>query len=230
MKHGAFSREMMLWGETAKDYEALRNELYAEWAPSGKTEEYKVDTLTKLMWRRRRVDEYWQLKTAQQKKSIESTNANSDKIVKLRATIPAFKNAKSVEEVELVLAEWHPSWMEVLESTCPREKCEDLTKWGSQIAAELEKMEPPKKFEGADQFVKIVSSIVVIDEEWITLERIDAAIDRVIKSLVQIKSIKQILPGNMMPKATPQKLTNTVSPQVIDGVVNDNVQNQSAQA
>ena len=219
----------MLWGETAKDYEALRDALYAEWTPSGMIEEHKVDTLTKLMWRRRRVEQYWQIQTAKQNELIEASNNAADYIEYLRTGIEAFQMAVSAEEVDLVLSEMKPVFAAYIESKWPREKCEDLAKWGPLIATELEKLKAEKKIEGADQFVKIVTPML-IDAELTMLERLDLAIDRTLKSLMQIKSIKQILPSNMMPKAAPQKLTSTVSAPVIDGVVNDNVQNQSAQA
>jgi hypothetical protein len=45
----------MLWSERYEDYEALRAELYLEFAPSGSTEDYLVQTLLDLRWRRRRA-------------------------------------------------------------------------------------------------------------------------------------------------------------------------------
>ena len=42
LKHGANASEVMLWGEKYKDYEALRDELYREFNPSGSTEEHLV--------------------------------------------------------------------------------------------------------------------------------------------------------------------------------------------
>ena len=50
--HGANASEVMLWGEKYKDYEALRDGLYQEFTPSGSTEEYLVQTLLDLRWRK----------------------------------------------------------------------------------------------------------------------------------------------------------------------------------
>jgi hypothetical protein len=58
LKHGANTKEVMLWNERYEDYEALRAELWLEFSPSGSTEEYLVRTLLDLRWRKRRLECY----------------------------------------------------------------------------------------------------------------------------------------------------------------------------
>ena len=55
LKHGAFSRELILPGESRKDYERLLSELEAEHSPSGPSEIYLVHHLASLLWRERRL-------------------------------------------------------------------------------------------------------------------------------------------------------------------------------
>ena len=43
LKHGAFSRELILPGESRKEYERLLSELEAEYSPSGPSETYLVN-------------------------------------------------------------------------------------------------------------------------------------------------------------------------------------------
>ena len=50
LTHGANAQEVMLWGETYEDYEALRTRACEEWFPEGLTEEFEVKALIELLW------------------------------------------------------------------------------------------------------------------------------------------------------------------------------------
>jgi hypothetical protein len=65
VKHGVYSREVMLPGERIGDYEALRQVHYDEWAPDGVTERYSVDDLFVLRWKKLRLDQYDQIRLRQ---------------------------------------------------------------------------------------------------------------------------------------------------------------------
>ena len=58
LKHGVYSREIMLPGEQIRDYESLGAELNEEWVPEGRTELSLVDRLVGLYWRKQRLDRY----------------------------------------------------------------------------------------------------------------------------------------------------------------------------
>src|SRR6516225_3566975 len=77
LKHGAFSRELILPGESRKDYERLLAELEAEYSPSGPTETYLVNRLASLLWRERRLQVYRQAMLENRVRTIER---NNDKI------------------------------------------------------------------------------------------------------------------------------------------------------
>src|SRR5437868_3169334 len=100
LKHGANAPAVMLWSEKSEDYEALRAELYLEYTPSGGTEEHLVQTLLDLLWRKRRLDCYEQIKMQKQLNEIRRKNENSHTIENLRAFSETFEEAGSVEEVE----------------------------------------------------------------------------------------------------------------------------------
>jgi hypothetical protein len=53
LKHGVYSREVMLPGEKLSDYEALRAAHYDEFAPDGVMEECLVDELVNLRWKKK---------------------------------------------------------------------------------------------------------------------------------------------------------------------------------
>jgi hypothetical protein len=85
LKHGASAREVMLWSERYEDYEALRDGLYQEFNPSGSTEEYPVQTLLDLRWRRRRLECHEQLD------EVHKENEYSHHVENLRSFAPEFR-------------------------------------------------------------------------------------------------------------------------------------------
>jgi hypothetical protein len=58
LKHGVHSREMILPGERESEYRALRAALYDEYQPDGVSEEFFVDEIFSLLWRKRRLESF----------------------------------------------------------------------------------------------------------------------------------------------------------------------------
>ena len=74
LKHGVYSREIMLPGEQIRDYESLGAELNEEWVPEGRTELSLVDRLVGLYWRKQRLDRYEHSNLQQRVKEIHQNN------------------------------------------------------------------------------------------------------------------------------------------------------------
>lgn len=55
LKHGAFAKTVLLPWESAREFQALHQELRDEWQPSGALEEDAVHTILNCLWRKRRV-------------------------------------------------------------------------------------------------------------------------------------------------------------------------------
>ncbi len=53
LKHGGYSGMSLLPGEDPAEFETLHNELVAEYAPTGQHEHEIVETMARLMWRKR---------------------------------------------------------------------------------------------------------------------------------------------------------------------------------
>src|SRR5882762_1291723 len=104
LKHGANAKEVMLWSERYEDYESLRVGLNQEWTPNGSTEEYQVQTLLDLLWRRKRLDRYWQTTTQKRLDKIRDENQTSRHIENLGTNAAQFNEADSVEKVEALLS------------------------------------------------------------------------------------------------------------------------------
>jgi hypothetical protein len=198
LKHGANAPEVMLWSEKYEDYESLRAELYLEFTPSGSTEEYLVQTLLDLRWRRRRLDCFERITIQKQLDKIREDNETSHHIENLRSFAAEFNEANSVERVEALLARLSPSYSDTIRYLWPLQAGEDHNTWGTKIAKGLLSLNPGRRHEQADEFAEIFD-LDTFDDDLARIERLDSMIDRTIKRLMQIKTMKQ-MHGRLEPK------------------------------
>jgi len=198
LKHGANAKEVMLWSERYEDYESLRADLYVEFNPSGSTEEYLVRALVDLRWRRRRLDCYDRITTQKRLNEIREENETSREIENVVGFAPEFKEADSVEKVEAILSKLPEGYGDAILSHWPLEVGADPVTWGSKIGEALARWKPATRHEGADEFVEIFD-LDTFDDDLARIERLDAMIDRTIKRLMQVKTMKQMY-GRLEPK------------------------------
>ena len=62
LKHGAFSKILILPGEDPAEFEKLRNGLILEYRPSGESERETIDEIARAMWQARRTGVYQHVK------------------------------------------------------------------------------------------------------------------------------------------------------------------------
>src|SRR4051794_3872658 len=108
LKHGAYAQTLMLWSEKQEDYELLRAGLYREFSPTGAMETDMVQSLVDLLWRKRRLRCYEQIKLQKRLDEIRKSNEYSRDVENLRSSIDEFRTANSVREVEAILAKLYP--------------------------------------------------------------------------------------------------------------------------
>jgi len=209
LKHGASAREVMLWSERYEDYEALRDGLYQEFNPSGSTEEYLVRTLLDLRWRRRRLECHEQIVIQQRLDKVHKENEYSHHVDNLRSFAPEFREATSVEQVEEVLARLSPMYRNTVYRDWPFKTGDDPQQWGPKIAEGLLIWKPAPRHEQADEFIKILD-LDEFDMALARIERLDAMIDRTIKRLLQLKTMKQ-MHGELEPKLINASVTKNLS-------------------
>ena len=191
LKHGANAKEVMLWSERYEDYESLRAELYLEFSPSGTTEEHLVQTLLDLRWRRRRLECHERILIQQRLDRVREQNEYSHHVDNLRSLAPEFGKATSKEQVEAVLATLSPIYRNTIRNKWPFKSGDDSQKWGPQIAEGLLAWKPAPRYEQANEFTKILD-LDEFDTALDRIERLDAMIDRTIKRLMQLKTMKQM--------------------------------------
>jgi hypothetical protein len=216
LTHGANAKEVMLWSERYEDYEALRADLYLEFTPSGSTEEYLVRTLLDLRWRRRRLDCHEQITIQKRLDEIREVNENSRHVENLRSFASEFDEADSVEKVETILSRLSPLYSNTIRGRWPLQAGEDTNTWGPTIAKGLLSWKPAPRHERADEFVEIVD-LEEFDMALARIERLDAMIERTIKRLMQIKTMKQ-MHGRLEPKLINGSVTK--NPPAQDGTEN----------
>lgn len=191
LKHGANATEGMLWSEKYKDYEALRDALYQEFGPSGSMEEYLVETLLNLRWRRRRLECHEQIVMQQRLDKIREANEHSHHVDNLRSFAPEFAKASTVEQVEAVLASVSPIYSNTIRLDWPFKTGDDPQRWGLKIAEGLLAWKPEPRSEQSDEFIRTLD-LEEFDKSLDRIERLDANIDRTIRRLMHLKTTKQM--------------------------------------
>ena len=218
LKHGANTKEVMLWDEKYKDYEALRTGLSQEYTPDGTTEEYLVQTILDLLWRRRRLDRHGQITTQQRLDEIFEANDRSRHIDVLLSLAPQFNEATTAEQVDTVLAGLDPIYSNTILGDWPLQTGEDAGAWGPKIAAGLVSTWKPEPSCGGDDAFLAVIDLDEFDISLARIERLDAMIDRTIKRLMQVKTMKQMY-GRLEPKLI--NLSAIKNPPAQDGTENN---------
>jgi hypothetical protein len=191
LKHGANAKEVMLWSERYEDYEALRAGLNQEYAPDGSTEEYLVQTLLDLRWRRQRLDRRGRFSTQKRLDKIREISETNRHMANLGTFASEFKQADSVEKVEAILSRLSPGYSGIILSVWPFKVGDDPVAWGSKIGEGLSRWARGTVYEGADEFIVVVD-LKTFDDDLARIERLDAMIERSIKRLMQVKTMKQM--------------------------------------
>jgi hypothetical protein len=216
LKHGANAKEVMLWDERREDYESIRVGLNREYTPDGTTEEYLVQAILDLLWRRRRLDRHGQITTQKRLDEIHEANDTSLHIEVLLSLAPEFNEATTAEQVEATLARLDPIYSNTILRDWPLQTGDDANAWGPKIAAGLLTWKPAPRHTGDDAFLAIID-LDASDISLARIERLDAMIDRTIKRLMQVKTMKQIH-DRLEPKLI--NLSATKNPPLQDGTDN----------
>jgi hypothetical protein len=197
----------LLPGETYEQFEALLKDHYEEFLPDGTTEEHKVRHLATLRWERDRLDRSLQLSMLRRQFELTTTYQLIQGVRKLRVRASEFEKAKSVEDVERLLSKLDSAIANVIREKYPLDNCEP-ERWGSVIAEGLPRL-PDIQFDRGELILKLHEDFPVLDRVQ-KLDRIDVLIDRTIKSLMQLKTMKQ-MHRQLEPKMIPAVKLKVVS-------------------
>ena len=184
----------MIAAEKHQEFETLLRELYEEFFPDGKTEEDLVNRLAVLHWERRRLYRSEQFKMEIRQAELNRQLPYAQSVAKIKSHAMEFKAAKHVKQVEPFLSGADDAPHEVddtIEKEPILEKDRDRNTSGNDFLEEMASLPEVGPANGRDIFLKLVEEFPII-ERLKQLEQIDVVIDRTIKRLMQVKTMKQI--------------------------------------
>jgi hypothetical protein len=195
LKHGAFSRVLILPWESVAKFAELYGDLIAEWEPVGRTEQDAVLSIAKGIWRKRRMQAF--LRNELEKHSCDPNHVAYNEAEVLRGLYHAIETAP--DKFETWLSGLPTQKANDLRRKFPREDFQSDSDWVKAVQHEIASNLLPAvtRFGSVENLVAHSASVLFTDEaieyDIGVEERIDAMIDRAIKRLVQTKAMKQML-------------------------------------
>jgi hypothetical protein len=182
---------LLLPGENLEDFEDLLKRHYEEYRPDGTTEEFLTLDIAKWRWERDRFERSQELAIFRRQYEFRSVNQLLQGIRKLRRLAPEFQAAKSAEDVEKVLSKVDELVATFVRIKWPLESSGQSENWGSVIAEGLATLPNVIGVDRAQQMLMLQEQFPAL-ERLHKLEQFDAKIDRTIKRLMQVKTMKQM--------------------------------------
>jgi hypothetical protein len=178
----------MIPAETHRAFEDLHRELYEEFSPVGITEERLVQRLAVLNLERDRLYRYTQFKMEIRQAEIKRQVPFAQSIKKLKSRAVEYQKAKIAKEVEKFLSE---DVAAEKSKQSPAEKLCDPERRTNDFLEHIASLPDVGPVHGHEIFFELVEEFPII-ERLKQLEQIDVAIDRTIKRLMQLKTMKQM--------------------------------------
>ncbi len=211
-KHGVFAEPLILPDEDRREFEALHSALIEEWIPSGPSEQSRVFGIADAEWRKLRSRRF-----AQAKAIANSLTPDHPAFDETRGLI-AF-GCHLCREPETAFAEYASKLLRAdkiryLNQKIPRQNFESIADWAVAVAEEvksvllpatpgfatleLDRLDPATESLRAaimkmQLFVTTIHMSEFLEHDLEQCSRLDARIARLIKELVEIKTMKQML-------------------------------------
>jgi hypothetical protein len=211
LKHGAFAEVAILPNEDSKEFEELHDTVLCEWNPEGPTEHGLVMSLTKDLWRKRRLGRFYQReieKLLERRRELERLDKVMFPLLESVLFEPGSENLRPITEQELSDILGAPA-ANHFKAQCPRENYKDDRSWLSAIQEKI--LELLANVQSDPRTAVAMVQDELSDEEFSNREmeieeRIDARIEKTTKRLGQIKTMKAIGIGNRRVSVTNQPL------------------------
>jgi hypothetical protein len=187
LKHGGYSKAIVLPGEDPEVFEAQYQGLREEWEPQGTLEESIVLDLAKLMLQKRRVDDYF----SQQMILLRRTK--EDEIDQASQILRWLERATSIVQAKTIIDYLPRTYVREMDrrptlSALQPEKQEIqglANRLRELINMQKEIEVSPYEADNSAEMRELTAKKAAIDE------RLDSSIDKTIKRLVLVKTFKQ---------------------------------------
>ncbi|HTE75606.1 MAG TPA: hypothetical protein VK653_02565 [Xanthobacteraceae bacterium] len=233
LKHAAYSGMSLLPGEDPAEFETLHNELVAEYAPTGQHEHEIVETMARLMWRKRCLWSYGLAEFARKRYSaikLEQEKAGEtrsheiwtkkrehrEKVDNALEQYRAEKDAKgeplSREEMQQIKTQYadpdvaaEEGYRELWGKLMQHPKFRERTAQREVEEKQIRREMGDAPFELAR--ISHVTTTGYLMHELSIIDRIDAMIDRCLKRLLLVRGVKSISPS--LSKPTPKQIPSS---------------------
>jgi hypothetical protein len=195
-KHGAFAQELILPGESEREFRELSESLIAEWSPNGVLEEDAVFNLAKYMWAKRRNDRFYHKEVSWIEGSKRDDLEWMGIIARFLGTAQTLEHANGLvaylpEKCKDYVSSYSGSYSNMLPAgNDAGHEIKRLTQRVQEcIEMERDCLSQPSRSSN----VKTAAARRELTEKKIALDaRLDSLIDKMIKRLVQMKTYKQV--------------------------------------
>jgi hypothetical protein len=211
-KAGVFAEPLILPGEDPREFEAIHSALVEEWTPSGPSEQSRVFGIADAEWRKLRSRRF-----AQAKAISNSLRPDHPAFDEARGLITF--GYLMCREPETAFAEYANKYLRAdkiryLNQKIPRQNFESTADWAAAIVEEIksgllpgtpgfaaldpDRLDPATEAFRADiikmhSFVTTIHMREFLEDDLEQCSRLDARIARLIKELIEIKTMKQML-------------------------------------
>jgi hypothetical protein len=196
LRHGAFAKSTILPGEDPREFEELHSALIEEWQPNGPTEYDAVLNIANGIWRKRRIQRFLEAQIARGTIDVKHPAYDEGRALILFCDILKV-DPDQFEQALGMLPEEHANH---LRQEFVRENFATTSEWIRAIRREVfsNLLKRAMRFGEKRAVVSLEQSASyfpqeVFDHELAVDERVDHMIERAIKRLICIKSVKPTL-------------------------------------
>ena len=196
VKHGAFAEALILPGEDIEEFKKLHASLVDEWNPEGPSENDKVMSVAKNMWRKDRLRRHLQSKLRKIQEDDEMKRKfrakEFDRLLKVLEEIESgVPNSITEQNLSEKLGKHHA---ENIKKSAPRKNYDSDAAWLAAVDDLITNLLDAHHFlcSNTPSIGDVLSDEDLSERELAFEERLDAKIDRDIKQLGQMKTMKAI--------------------------------------
>jgi hypothetical protein len=171
--------------ETHRAFEKLHEELYEEYSPVGITEEHLVQRLAFLFLERDRLFRYLQFQMEDRQNELKRQFPAAQATKRFKSQAHEAQQAKFLKEAQQYLDE-----VEGITTGKPKQIPPEKYRSPDELFDKIAAL-PDRPSNGRELFSKLVEEFSILERHE-QFERIDVTIDRTIKRLMQLKTMKQM--------------------------------------